>query len=100
MKTKKMKFGLFLKILVVANLCMIIPLVACSLIITNSASKSMEENACTTLKTIAKKEVIAIEDYIASQKVLAASIASNTSVIEQGMAYFLSGVYGQWILLW
>ncbi len=84
---KAMKIGMFVKICAMAMLCMIVPLLISTFAVIGLSKRMMESTANNTLKTIASKEVIAIEDFVSAQKVLTASVASNTSIIEAGMAY-------------
>ncbi len=86
-REKTQRGGMFAKIFLIAMVCMILPLIALTLVVTNVATKGIENRAFTTLQTISEKEAVALEGYIAAQKVLTQSVASNTSVIEAGMTY-------------
>lgn len=85
--TKKVKFGIFVKIFLLSVLCMIIPLIIVTEIITNLASQNMQGTAKVTLEALADKEVAAFEQFIASQKVLVASVADNPNILTNAMTY-------------
>ena len=86
-KRKTIKAGMFAKIYAMAMLCMVFPLLVSTFALINLSKQMMQKAANNTLETIASKEVTAMEDFISAQKVLTASVASNVSIIEAGMAY-------------
>lgn len=89
--TFKKKSSIFLKIFLVAILCMIIPLSIASGLSTAVATKSLTTSAGKNLANLSSAKVTALEDYIASQKLLTQSVASNTTIITSCLAYAKNG---------
>lgn len=74
--------SIFTKIFAVAMFCMMVPLVLSNVISTNKASASLVETAEKNLRDLSISKVVALEDYIANQKVLTKSVATSPAVIE------------------
>lgn len=76
----KKSMSIFMKIYLVALLCMLVPLIISTWIAASAASKSLRTNAENNLQNMAGEKVDALENYISAQKVIARSVASNPAV--------------------
>ena len=83
----KKSMGIFTKIYLVAFLCMLVPLIVSTWILTAVASRCLAANAENNLQDMAEEKVTALENYIATQKVITRSVASNPVVLDALCAY-------------
>lgn len=83
----KRSMGIFTKIYLVALLCMLVPLIVSTWLSTVVASKRLAVNAENNLQGMAEEKVTALENYIATQKVITRSVASNPAVLDTLYAY-------------
>ncbi len=84
---KTLKFGITVKMLLVSILCLVVSLAVAQSILQKIASDKLVENAKENLTTLAESKGDSLEQYIAAQKVLAESIATNNSVVDACKEY-------------
>lgn len=83
--------GMFFKILIVAVICMIIPLVVSAFLITSQATEVMEKTVFRNLQDLSVKENAALKGYIGGQRTVALSVANNPIVIQEAKKYKETG---------
>ncbi len=90
-RKSRMRVGISAKILIMSIVCMLIALIASTVITTKTASDRLVVNGEENLQTLSVSKGKSLEDFIVAQKTLVNSVANSEGVVEACKIYKETG---------
>ncbi len=93
MKANKIKFvnKISTKVLAVVLIVLVLSLTISTKIASNFAKNRLYDSQIANLKSMAMQKGFALDQYVSDQKTIASLVKTNSTVIQQAMAYAATG---------